>query len=135
MARRVVASTEAPQAIGPYSQAVRTGGLLYCSGQLPLNTEGQGEMAEDLSAQTRQCLSNLAAICRAAGTALDDAVRLTIYTTRIDRFSEINEAYAEFFSDQPPARVTVGVAALPRGAQVEIDAIVIAPDDKVSGRR
>ena len=123
--RQPVTAADAPEAIGPYSQAILHGSLLFCSGQIPLDRE-TGELAGgSLSAETTRCLENLAAVCRAAGTSLQRAVRLTIYTTRLEGFAEINAAYAAFFSsDSPPARAAVGVAALPRGASVEIDAIV-----------
>ena len=123
--REVVSSPSAPAAIGPYSQAILHNGLLYCSGSIPLDADGvlQGDTAAD---QTRQCLQNLAAVAEAGGTSLDRALRLTIYTTRLADFAEINDAYAEAFANDPPARVTVGVAELPKGALVEIDAIIAA---------
>ena len=121
--RTVDAGSGAPPAIGPYSHAVASGGLLFCSGQLPLDPES-GEITGSPSEQAAQCLRNLAAVCDAAGTGLDAAVRLTIYTTELGDFDAINAAYAEFFGDDPPARAAVGVAALPKGALVEIDAVV-----------
>ena len=123
-ARVTVAAAEAPAAIGPYSHAVRHGDVLYCSGQVPLRP-GDGALVDDsLAAATRQCLDNLAAVCHAAGTELARALRLTIYTTELERFAEINEAYGAYFEEDPPARAAVGVAALPKGARVEIDAVV-----------
>jgi 2-iminobutanoate/2-iminopropanoate deaminase len=114
----------APAAIGPYSHAVAYQGVLFCSGVLPLDPVG-GEMVDGSpGAETTQCLKNLAAVCAAADTELARAVRLTLYTTRLDAFAEINEAYQVFFDLAPPARVTIGVAALPKGAAVEIDATV-----------
>jgi len=114
----------APAAIGPYSHGVIAGGLLYCSGQTPLHP-ATGELVGDTpAAQARQCLENLAAVCAAAGTQLGNAVRMTIYMTDLAGFAAVNEVYAEFFAGPPPARVTIGVAALPKGADVEIDAIV-----------
>jgi len=125
--RTAVTAPDAPAAIGPYSQAIRQGDLLFCSGQLPLDA-ASGELAGAAPGEeATKCLENLGAICRAAGTELGRAVRLTIYTTRLDAFAEINEAYAAFFDDAPPARAAVGVAALPKGAAVEIDAIVAVP--------
>jgi 2-iminobutanoate/2-iminopropanoate deaminase len=118
----------APAAIGPYSHAVRAGGLLFCSGQIPLDAES-GELVGDTPAeQARRCLENLQAVCQAAGATLSDAVRLTVYMTDLGAFADVNEVYDTFFEAQPPARVAVGVAALPKGAQVEIDAIVALPD-------
>ena len=122
--RRTVDAPEAPEAVGPYSHAVESGGLLFCSGQLPLDP-GSGELTgEGPADQARRCLENLQAVCEAAGTGLSRAVRLTIYTTELGEFASINEAYAEFFDAEPPARAAVGVAELPKGALVEIDAIV-----------
>lgn len=122
--RTPIQTDAAPAAIGPYSQAVASGGLLFCSGQIPLDPDS-GELVGETSAeQAGQCLRNLEAVCEAAGTALERALRLTVYTTRLDQFAEINKAYAEFFGDEPPARAAVGVESLPKGALVEIDAIV-----------
>lgn len=122
--RAAVSAPDAPAAIGPYSQAVSHDGLLFCSGALPLDP-GSGELIDDsVGAETTQCLENLAAICRAAGTELARALRLTVYTTRLEDFAEINEAYGRFFESEPPARAAIGVAALPKGAGVEIDAVV-----------
>jgi 2-iminobutanoate/2-iminopropanoate deaminase len=123
--RTAVSAPGAPPAIGPYSHAVRCGELLFCSGQIPLDP-ATGELAGDTApAQARRCLENLRAVCEAAGTRLERALRLTIYMTDLAQFDAVNEAYAAFVGgDSPPARVTVGVAALPKGAQVEIDAIV-----------
>jgi 2-iminobutanoate/2-iminopropanoate deaminase len=122
--RHPVTADGAPPAIGPYSHGVRAGGLLFCSGQIALDP-ATGELAGDTPRdQARRCLENLDAVCRAAGATLADAVRLTVYLTDMGAFSEVNDAYGAFFSADPPARVAVGVAALPKGAQVEIDAIV-----------
>jgi 2-iminobutanoate/2-iminopropanoate deaminase len=122
--RAAVAAPDAPAAIGPYSHAVSYGGLLFCSGALPLDAAGGNLVDQSRGAETTQCLENLAAICRAVGTELSQALRLTIYTTRLEAFEEINEAYGAYFQTDPPARVAVGVAALPKGADVEIDAVV-----------
>lgn len=125
--RETVTAPDAPAAIGPYSHAVRHGGALYCSGALPLDP-ASGELVEDsLGAATEQALRNLAAVCEAAGTQLGEALRMTIYTTELEGFAEINEAYGAFFPGEPPARVAIGVAALPKGARVEIDAVVAIP--------
>src|SRR4051794_25805747 len=126
MAEREAISTDsAPAAIGPYSQAIRSGGFLFCSGQVPLDP-ASGELVKlDVDGQARRCLENLSAVCAAAGPSLADAVRLTVYLTDMSDFGRVNEIYAEFFEGgHPPARVTVGVAALPKGADVEVDAIV-----------
>ncbi len=128
-ARVTVSSSGAPAAVGPYSQAVLAdlgagGRLLFCSGQVPLDPDSGQIVSDDPAQQTRRCLQSLQAICEQAGTSLDSALRLTIYTTELSAFAQINEVYGSFFSEQPPARATVGVAALPLGAKVEIDAIV-----------
>ena len=122
--REIVQAPAAPPAIGPYSHAVAVDSLLFCSGQIPLDP-GSGELVGETPAeQASRCLENLQAVCDAAGTSLSRAVRLTIYTTKLEAFAEINEAYGQFFAQDPPARAAVGVAALPKGALVEIDAIV-----------
>ena len=124
--REIVQAPGAPAAIGPYSHAVSAAGLLFCSGQIPLDP-ASGELVGEASSpaeQARRCLENLRAVCEAAGTTLERAVRLTVYMTDLAAFAEVNEMYATFFPSDPPARVTVGVAQLPKGAQVEIDAVV-----------
>lgn len=122
--REIVDAPAAPAAVGPYSQAVASAGLLFCSGQIPLDPDSGELVGETPAEQARRCLQNLQAVCDAAGTLLARAVRLTIYTTELGAFAEINEAYGEFFAQDPPARAAVGVAALPKGALVEIDAVV-----------
>ena len=122
--REVVAADGAPAAIGPSSHAIRTGDLLFCSGQIPLDPAGR-LVGDGPAEQARQCLANLAAVCAAGGFDLRNAVRCTVYMTDLGAFSEVNEVYGAFFGEaDPPARVAIGVAALPRGAQVEIDAVV-----------
>jgi 2-iminobutanoate/2-iminopropanoate deaminase len=107
---------------------VRAGDLVFCSGQVPLDPSGSELVGDSPGAQATRCLENLAAVAEAAGAALADAVRLTVYTTDLGAFGEINEAYGAFFGgDDPPARAAVGVVALPKGALVEIDAILHAP--------
>jgi 2-iminobutanoate/2-iminopropanoate deaminase len=123
--RTAVSTDDAPAAIGAYSQAIRTGSLLFCSGQVPLEPSTGEVVKEDAAGQARRCLENLSAVCEAAGTSLGQAVRCTVYLADMGDFTRVNEAYAEFFEgEDPPARVAIGVAALPRGADVEIDAIV-----------
>jgi 2-iminobutanoate/2-iminopropanoate deaminase len=122
--RRVVEAEGAPAAIGPYSHAVVANGFLFCSGQVPLDP-ASGELVGDTPAeQARRCLENLSAVCEAAGARLADAARVTVYLTDMGAFAAVNETYAEFFAADPPARVAIGVAALPKGAQVEMDALV-----------
>jgi 2-iminobutanoate/2-iminopropanoate deaminase len=122
--REIVLAPGAPAAIGPYSHAVSVGGLLFCSGQIPLDPATGELVGRTPAEQARRCMENLSAVCEAAGTTLQLAVRMTIYMTDLAAFAEVNEAYGGFFGDEPPARVTVGVAQLPKGAQVEIDAVV-----------
>lgn len=126
--RRVVNAEDAPEPVGPYSHAAVAGGLLFCSGQVALDPAG-GELVGDTPAeQARRCLENLRAVCAAAGAELSDAVRVTVWLTDMGAFAEVNEVYAEFFTGEPPARVAIAVSALPKGASVEIDAIVALPD-------
>ena len=122
--REIVTAPSAPPAVGPYSHAVRAGGLLFCSGQIPLGPGGAEIVGATAPEQLGQCLRNLEAVCDAAGTSLGRAVRLTIYTTELEQFGAINEAYGRFFGSDPPARAAVGVAALPMGALVEVEAVV-----------
>ena len=122
--RQAIETSDAPAAIGPYSQAIRHGDLLFCSGQLPLDPS-TGELVKlDAPGQARRCLENLEAVCRAAGTTLASAARVTLYLSDMRDFTPVNEAYADFFPREPPARVAVQAAGLPRGADVEVDAIV-----------
>jgi 2-iminobutanoate/2-iminopropanoate deaminase len=127
--RHPVSAGEAPEAIGPYSHAVISNGLLFCSGQVPLDP-ATGELIDgSVGEQTRRCLDNLTAVCSAAGAQLSDAVRLTVYAADLaGDWTEINEAYGSYFGEGPPARVAIGVAALPKGARIEIDAVVALPD-------
>lgn len=127
MDKQVISTTDAPAAIGPYSQAIRAGNMLFVSGQIPLNPQ-MGEMVGTTAAeQARQVLNNLRAVLQSAGASLDNVVKTTIFLTDLGQFGEVNAVYAEFFPQNPPARSTVQVSALPRGAQVEIEAIAILP--------
>jgi 2-iminobutanoate/2-iminopropanoate deaminase len=122
--REPVTASDAPAAIGPYVHAVAAGGLLFCSGQIPLDPRTGDIVGATPADQAGRCLENLAAVCHAAGVTLGDAVKVTIYMTDMSEFASVNEVYASFFESSPPARVAIGVAALPRGAQVEMDAVV-----------
>ena len=126
--REVVTATGAPAPVGPYSHAVRAGGLLFCSGQVGLDPNGGGLVDGGPEVQVRQCLENLQAVCAAAGASLADAVRMTVYVIDMGAFASVNEAYGAYFGEDPPARVTIGVAALPGGAAVEVDAVVALPE-------
>src|SRR5918997_6578884 len=109
--RQSVSTDSAPGAIGPYSQAIRTGSLLFCSGQVPLDPASGELVKEDVTGQTRRCLENLSAVCEAAGASLSQAVRCTVYLTDMGDFARVNDVYAEFFgAEDPPARVAVAVA-------------------------
>ena len=126
--RKTVTADGAPDAVGPYTHAVVSNGLVFCSGQVPLDPN-TGKLVEgSIGDQTRRCLENLAVVAAAAGAQLSDAVRMGIYVTDMGTFKDVNEAYGTFFETDPPARSTVGVAALPLGAQVEIDAVIALPD-------
>lgn len=125
--KRTVISTElAPKAIGPYSQAIRVNGFIFCAGQTPIDP-AVGKLIEgDVPAQTRRVLENISAILEAAGTSLAKVVKTTVFLTDMANFKAMNEVYAEFFPEHPPARSTVAVAGLPLGAQVEIECIALA---------
>jgi 2-iminobutanoate/2-iminopropanoate deaminase len=123
--RIAVATESAPAAIGPYSQGMRVGDLLFCSGQIPLDPSSGELVKEDIEGQARRCLQNLQAVCEAAGASLSNAVRCTVYLGDMADFARVNEVYAQFFDGaDPPARVAIAAAGLPKGADVEIDAIV-----------
>jgi 2-iminobutanoate/2-iminopropanoate deaminase len=129
MQRSIVSTADAPKAIGPYSQAVRAGQLVFLSGQIPLDP-ASGEMVggADVEAQTRQVMANLAAVLAAAGSGFQHVVKTTIFLTDLADFARVNQVYGTAFDGvQPPARATVQVAALPRGAKVEIEAIALVP--------
>jgi 2-iminobutanoate/2-iminopropanoate deaminase len=125
--REPITAPDAPAAVGPYAHAVRIGDLLFCSGQIPVDPRTGDLIGGTVADQAGRCLENLAAVCNAAGATLGDAVRLTVYTTEMASFKAINEVYESFFESDPPARVAIGVAELPLGAKVEIDAVVAIP--------
>lgn len=124
MARKTIQTSRAPQAIGTYSQAVRAGDTVYLSGQIPLEPKTMEMAGGDIRAQAHQVFANLAAVAGAAGGGLGDIVKLTVYLTDLKDFPIINEVMSEYFSAPYPARAAVGVAALPKGAGVEIEAIM-----------
>jgi 2-iminobutanoate/2-iminopropanoate deaminase len=126
--RETVTATGAPKAAGPYSHALKAAGLIFLSGQTPIDPNTGMLVEGSIGDQTKRCLDNLAIVAAAAGASLDDAARMTIYVTDISVFNKVNEAYGEYFQNDPPARTTIGVAALPLGAEVEIDAILAQPD-------
>jgi 2-iminobutanoate/2-iminopropanoate deaminase len=126
MKERIV-TKDAPAAIGPYSQAVRAGELVFLSGQIPLDPATGTIVEGDIATQTRRVMENLRAVLAAAGCTFADVVRTTIYLVDLGHFGAVNEAYGAFLTEPFPARATVQVAALPRGAQVEIDAVAVRP--------
>jgi len=121
--KKIISTNEAPGAIGPYSQAVRSGSLLFCSGQIPLDPKSGQIVSGDITAQTRRVLDNIAALLRAEGLNFDDVAKTTVFLTNLDDFQIVNEVYGSYFKQNPPARSTVQVSALPRGANVEIEVI------------
>ena len=124
MQKSVIKTDRAPAAIGTYSQAVRAGNTVYLSGQIPLDPDSGELVTGDIAVQIRQVFDNLTAVAEAAGGSLDDAVKLTVYLTDLGHFSAVNEIMAEYFSEPYPARAAVGVASLPRNAEVEAEAIL-----------
>ncbi len=125
MEKQVVNTDQAPAAIGPYSQAVKVGEMVFVSGQIPIDPATGDIVQGDIKAQARQVLTNLNAVLAAAGSSLEKTVKTTVYITNMDEFSQVNEVYSEFFKDQPPARACVEVSRLPKGVTVEIDAIAV----------
>ncbi len=124
--RQVIATTQAPQAIGPYSQAIAAGSLVFCSGQIALDPASGQMSTGDVTEQTHQALRNLQAVLQAAGTDLGQIVKTTVFLVDMSDFAAMNAVYATYFTDRPPARSTIAVAALPRGARVEVECIALA---------
>ncbi len=129
MKRSIIHTDAAPAAIGTYSQAVRAGHEVWLSGQIPLNPQTMELVSEDIGAQIEQVFRNLAAVCEAAGGSLNDLVKLNIYLTDLAHFARVNEIMARHFDAPYPARAAIGVAALPKGAQVEMDGVMWLPGD------
>ena len=128
MPKEIIHTDDAPKAIGPYSQAVKAGGLVYCSGQIPLDPSTMTLLEGSVAGQTRRVLCNLDAVLKAAGSSLDEVVKTTVFLRDMNDFAEMNSAYGEFFNKQAPARATVQVARLPKDVAVEIDCIALAKD-------
>ena len=126
--KKIISTNEAPAAVGPYSQAVRAGSMVFCAGQIPLDPKSGQIVSQDVAEQTRRVLDNLTAVLKSERLTLSDVVKTTVFVTDLADFQTINEIYARYFSTQPPARSTVQVAALPKAARVEIDAIAVADD-------
>jgi len=126
MSRRIIATVDAPKAVGPYSQAVAVGKLLFCSGQIPLKPATGELLHGDATEQTTQVLENLGAVLRANGMSFAHVVKTTVFLTDLGDFAAMNDVYAIYFPSNQPARSTIQVAALPKGARVEIEAIAVA---------
>lgn len=123
MNKKIIHTSKAPQAIGPYSQAIKSGNFLFISGQIPINHLKGEIISQDIKEQTKQCLENIKAICESCQISLENILKTTIYLTDLEQFSIVNEIYAQFFPNEPPARVCVEVSRLPKDAQLEIEAI------------
>lgn len=125
MVKRAIHTKDAPEAIGTYSQAIRAGDTIYLSGQIPLDPKSMQLVTGDTRAEIKRVFDNLAAVAAAAGGSLANAVKLTVYLTDLKNFALVNEVMAEYFKEPYPARAAIGVAALPRGAAVEVDAVLV----------
>jgi len=128
MTRQTIHTPHAPEAIGAYSQAIRVGQTVYLSGQIPLNPETMTLLSGDIDAEIRRVLDNLKAVVQAAGGTFEDIVKLNVYLTDLAHFSRVNAIMGDYFTEPYPARAAVGVAALPRGARVEMDGVLVLPD-------
>ncbi len=124
--KEIVSTDKAPGAIGPYSQAIKGGGMVFCSGQIPIDPVTGEFVSDKVAEQTEQVLRNLSEVLRAAGTSLDNVVKTTVFLADMNDFSEMNEVYGRFFNENKPARATIQAARLPRDSRVEIDCIAIA---------
>ncbi|MFP3873012.1 MAG: RidA family protein [Thiohalophilus sp.] len=125
MSRQIIQTDHAPAAIGPYSQAVKVDNTVYLSGQIPLIPESMELVSGDINAQIRRVFDNLSAVCEAAGGSLNDIAKLNIFLTDLSHFPTVNEIMSEYFAEPYPARAAIGVASLPRGAEVEMDAVMV----------
>jgi 2-iminobutanoate/2-iminopropanoate deaminase len=124
--KKIISTSDAPAAIGPYSQAIRSGDLVFCSGQIPLDPSNGQMASEDISSQTRRVLDNISGLLKAEGLSLGNVVKTTIFLTDLGNFQTVNEIYGSYFKSEPPARSTVEVSALPKGAKIEIEVIASA---------
>ncbi|MEW6066511.1 endoribonuclease L-PSP [Desulforamulus profundi] len=125
MDKIIIRTEKAPAAIGPYSQAVKAGNLMFISGQIPIDPATGSVVEGDIQAQARQCIKNLQAICEAAGASLQDIIKTSVFIKDMNQFAKINETYAEFFNAEPPARACVEVSCLPKNVLIEIEAVVM----------
>src|SRR2546421_7015148 len=132
--KKIISTNEAPAAVGPYSQAVRVGSTIYCAEQIPLDPKSCQIVSGDIAAQTRRVLDNVAAVLKAEALTFDNVVKTTIFLTNLGDFQTVNEVYGSYFKQDPPARSTIQVAALPKGANVEIEVIAIADEGGSTAR-
>jgi 2-iminobutanoate/2-iminopropanoate deaminase len=132
--KKIISTNEAPAAIGPYSQAVRAGSFVFCAGQVPLDPKSGQIVSEDIAEQTRRVLDSVTAILKAEQLTLANVVKTTVFLADFGDFQMMNEVYATYFSNQPPARSTVGVSTLPKNAKVEIEAIAFDDSDQSRGK-
>jgi 2-iminobutanoate/2-iminopropanoate deaminase len=132
--KKIISTTDAPAAVGPYSQAVRVGSTIYCAGQIPLDPKSGQIVPGGIDVQTKRVLENITAVLRAEGLTFANIVKTTIFLTDLADFQTVNEIYGSYFTQQPPARSTVQVPALPKGANIEIEVIAVADDDRSGGK-
>jgi 2-iminobutanoate/2-iminopropanoate deaminase len=128
--KKIISTSDAPAALGPYSQAVRVGSTVYCAGQIPLDPNTGQIVSGEISEQTRRVLENISAVLKAEGLSFENIAKTTIFLTDLADFQRVNEVYATYFKQAPPARSTVQVPALPKGARIEIEAIAVASDSE-----
>jgi 2-iminobutanoate/2-iminopropanoate deaminase len=126
--KKIVSTKDAPAAVGPYSQAIRAGSMLFCAGQIPLDPQSGQIVAGDVSVQTKRVMENISAVLRAENLNFSHVVKTTIFLTDMGDFQTVNEIYGSYFREDPPARSTVAVSALPKGANVEIEVLAMAND-------
>jgi 2-iminobutanoate/2-iminopropanoate deaminase len=131
--KKIISTNDAPAAVGPYSQAVRAGSLVFCAGQIPLEPKSGQIVSQEIAEQTRRVLDNITAVLKAEGLTFEHIVKTTIFLIDLGDFQTVNEIYGSYFKQQPPARSTVQVSALPKGARVEIEAIAMADNSAPRG--
>jgi len=132
--KKVISTKEAPAAVGPYSQAIRAGSMVFCAGQIPLDPQSGQIESQDVGKQAKRVLENIGAVLQAAQLNFSHVVKTTVFLTDLADFQTVNEIYAGYFRENPPARSTIQVSALPKGARVEIEAIALAEDGGSSGK-
>jgi 2-iminobutanoate/2-iminopropanoate deaminase len=133
--KKIISTNDAPAAVGPYSQAVRAGSLVFCAGQIPLDPKSGQIVSQDIAEQTRRVLDNITAVLKAEELTFEHIVKTTIFLIDLSDFQTVNEIYGSYFKQQPPARSTVQVSALPKGARVEIEAIAMADNSTARGNQ